>query len=845
MKYELFDYQRAAAIECLDRLIRGRDDKDRGYLSSFPLSAITGSGKTVIATAVIEGILHGSADLEVDADPRATFLWVTDDPALNNQTRNKMLQASDLLQPARLRILDNDFLDSELAPGRVYFLNIQKLSKNAGLAHGGRNLRQHSMWDVLANTINGDRSDLYLVLDEAHRGMKPPRDRRSIVQRIISGEPDSNPPAPVVWGISATIDRFTAAMKGISGRTEYPFVEVDIDKVRASGLVKDEIGLDEPDETGTFGSTLLREAIASARDFERRWAEYSTAEKEPEVLPVMVVQVADKSTPERLDELMSVIESGWDAGLGPDAAVHVFGEHEAIELTGRTLRWVPPESIQGDDDIRIVFAKEAISTGWDCPRAEVLYSERPANDATHIAQVVGRMVRQPLAHRIATDDALNTVACFLPNFDRTALGVIKAELEGRSGTADVSTGADVVRKPMIFLRSESVPVEAFDLIGSLPSVPAPDTLVSPLRRARTLAKLLTDTAPGTALVPGAGAQLTKVLNARLDGLAAEHAEQVDATIDDLKTTDIRRTRLGPDGKELPATTRQIATHMADLDRDTRRIINAVKEGAGKDYYKHRAQKAGADADRLELRVEIAALLRIPTVIESFEARATEWVREQLHTFKVEIDNTTGARRDGFRRVQEQALTPEAVAVALRDNVSVATVDGEGNPLPIFSGHIYADENGEFPLTSTSSWETDVIRTEISRPSFVAWYRNPSRATPAALRIAYQTDAGTWTSVQPDFVVVSQRDDGSLGASIVDPHGDYFADARNKLVALADFAEDHGDRFVRIESISKTSGGLRSLDLQSEAVRDLVRSFQGAEVASLYDSPLSTSYSSVP
>ena len=137
MKYELFDYQRAAAVECLDRLIRGRDDSDKGYLSSFALSAITGSGKTVIATAAIEGLLHGSADLEVEADPRATFLWVTDDPALNNQTRNKMLQASDLLQPARLRILDNDFLDSELMPGRVYFLNIQKLSKNCR-ARAGR-----------------------------------------------------------------------------------------------------------------------------------------------------------------------------------------------------------------------------------------------------------------------------------------------------------------------------------------------------------------------------------------------------------------------------------------------------------------------------------------------------------------------------------------------------------------------------------------------------------------------------------------------------------------------------------------------------------------------------------
>jgi len=603
--------------------------------------------------------------------------------------------------------------------------------------------------------------------------------------------------------------------------------------VRASGLVKDEIGLDEPDEDGTFSTTLLREAVLSIRDFERRWTDYSAAENEPEVLPIMVVQVPDKATPEKLGELVDVIESGWD-GLGSEAIVHVFGEHEAIALSTRTLRWVPPESIQGDTDIRVVFAKEAISTGWDCPRAEVLYSERPANDATHIAQVVGRMVRQPLAHRIATDDALNTVACFLPNFNRTALSVIKAELEGRTGTGEASTGADVIRKPAVFERS--VFNEVFDFIETLPSIPAPDTLVSPLRRAKSLAKLLTDTAPGSALLPGAGAKLTKALNARLDGLAAEYAEH----IVDLKTTDIHRSRLSADGKELPATTRQIATHIADLDRDTRRIIKSLKEGAGVDYYKHRDQNAGTDTDRLELRIEIAALLRTPPVVETVEAKATEWVREQLDTFAVAIKNTTGATRDSYRRVQEQALTPEPVTVDLRDNMSVATVDGDGNPLPTFRGHVYANESGEFPA-SLNSWESDIVTTEAGRASFVGWYRNPSRATPAALRISYQTDAMAWTSLQPDFIIVSRRDDGSLGASIVDPHGDYFADARNKLLALADYAEQHGDQFVRIESVSMTADGLRSLDLRNEAVRDLVRSFAGAEVASLYESELAAPY----
>ena len=63
----------------------------------------------------------------MEADPRALFLWVTDDPALNRQTRKKMIDASELLDPSRLVDLDDSFLDAELDAGPVYFLNIQQL----------------------------------------------------------------------------------------------------------------------------------------------------------------------------------------------------------------------------------------------------------------------------------------------------------------------------------------------------------------------------------------------------------------------------------------------------------------------------------------------------------------------------------------------------------------------------------------------------------------------------------------------------------------------------------------------------------------------------------------------
>jgi len=630
-------------------------------------------------------------------------------------------------------------------------------------------------------------------------------------------------------------------MEGATDRTDYPPVQVDIDKVRASGLVKDEIGLDEPDEKGSFGSTLLREAVQSTLDFEARWSAYSEETGEPAVLPVLVLQVPDKASKNKLGELVDVLESEWP-GLGPHAVAHVFGEHEPIELDTRTLRWVHPESIQDDTDVRVVMAKTAISTGWDCPRAEVLYSERPASDATHIAQVVGRMVRQPLAHRIATDDALNSVACFLPQFDRSKLGTIKAELEG-SGKAngEGALGAAVVRDPKVFERNAELDEAVFETLESLKGLPAPDILASPLRRARVLAQLLTDDKSGAALMPGAGNHLTKTLNKRLDGLAAEHEDGVEENVADIETGQIHRSRLSAVGEELESTTREVRTHFSDIDRDTRKVIKRIKEGAGQDYYAHQVEKAGAKADKFEIRVSVAALLMIDEVVQALDAAATGWVQDRLEQFAVEIKNTTGATRNDYLRVQEQTVDPEPVDLILRDNVKTATKDGDGNPLPTFAGHIYTDAAGEFPAT-LNRWERTVVETEIGRPSFVAWYRNPARATAAALRIAYQKDNGDWTSLQPDFLVVSKRDDGSLGVSIIDPHGDHLADAKNKLKALARYAERFGDSFVRIESITEASdGALRSLDLKEDGVRDAVEEHSGAEVGGLYASSVSLPY----
>src|SRR5439155_4157368 len=99
--------------------------------------------------------------------------------------------------------------------------------------------------------------------------------------------------------------------------------------------------------------------------------------------------------------------------------------------------------------------------------------------------------------------------------------------------------------------------------------------------------------------------------------------------------------------------------------------------------------------------------------------------------------------------------PEETGIELTVNLKAATKDSnkeDAKDLPAFGGHLYADGKGKFPA-KLNDWETAVIETELQRPSFVSWYRNPSRAAPAALRIAYQNDAGKWGSLQVDFIII--------------------------------------------------------------------------------------------
>jgi type III restriction enzyme len=102
------------------------------------LASPTGSGKTVMLSALINTIL--GVDDYAEAEPDAVFLWLSDQPELNKQSRDRIATASDRLRPADLVIVEANTFDQEtFSGGKLYFLNTQKLGRDKNLVHLGIN----------------------------------------------------------------------------------------------------------------------------------------------------------------------------------------------------------------------------------------------------------------------------------------------------------------------------------------------------------------------------------------------------------------------------------------------------------------------------------------------------------------------------------------------------------------------------------------------------------------------------------------------------------------------------------------------------------------------------------
>ena len=870
MKFTLKEYQRDAVRDALANLgkarryWRGERDKTR-----FSLTAVTGAGKTVMAAAAFEALFHGDDEFDFEADPGAVVIWFSDDPSLNEQTRFRLMEASDRINHTDMVVVENTFNRSKFEAGKIYFLNTQKLSKNSLLVRGfdqdeleakagallpetRPDLRAYTIWDTIQNTIEDPDLTLYLVLDEAHRGMGKPTTasqnaKSTIVLRLINGV-GGVPGIPVVLGISATVERFDKAMEGAVKRLKLDNVTVDTSKVQESGLIKDTILLDIPKEAGDFDTVLVRRATDKLKDSTKAWAEYAKQQDESHtVLPLMVLQVPNTPDPSEIGRALDTIYTRYPE-LPNGSVAHVFGEHTTQRFGNRDVPYIEPQRVQESGWVRVLIAKDAISTGWDCPRAEVMVSFRAASDRTHITQLLGRMVRSPLARRIPGNELLNTVDCLLPKFDRKmATSVVDALIKG-----DDTQGATPGRILVDYVEvkpNPDVPVSVWQAFEALPSQTRPQRGAKPAKRLTALAhELASDD-----ILPNAGKLAHAGLHETLDRFQHDNRKMIADKRETVLTVDGRTVRADLQGKAKSFNQMwEEAADAAAIADVYRRATHVFTPDIARTYVDHLAYKvANPDDDAedfleaiVEARVTVAGLGLVTEVQGHFDGEADRLVKAWMAQYGAQIKALSDDRKESYRQIIEMSADPQDVEMIKPEARFEPTKARDGDAmtdLPTWKNHLLCDEDGGYPA-ELNTWETDVVEIESAREGFGFWYRNPQQPGQSSLGIAYLSD-GQYRMVRPDFIFFATLDDGTVVVDLVDPHGTQLADAIPKLRGLAQYARTHAAVYRRIEAVAEVNGKLRVLDLTREDVRAAIDELQGGDVTanSLFAGSVATDY----
>lgn len=451
MKVNLISFQEKAVQGLREDIADALDNyRRRGKTQVVSLQAPTGAGKTIIAAALIENIFFGSTlanGTTFDEQPEAIFVWLSDSPELNAQSKQKIELKTSKLRFGQCVTIAEDAFDMEmLEDGHIYFLNTQKISRNGKLTQHSDD-RQYTIWETIDNTIQNKSDRLYFIIDEAHRGAKSKREAgtdTTIMQRFIKGYEYSENgikrkmrSMPVILGISATAERFNTLVGNITNVGLQKHV-IMADDVRNSGLLKDRIVITYPEDPSKNNDIVLLEAAVEEWLKKcKRWYQYTSEQHYANVDPVLVVQVCPGSggaiSDTNLEDVLAKIEEKVGMPFKEGEVVHCFGEGTTLELNGLHIPHVKASEIADDHKIKVVFFKEALSTGWDCPRAETMMSFAVRNDPTYIAQLLGRMVRTPLQMRVLRDEFLNDVKLYLPHFNKDTVKKIVDELQSNEG----------------------------------------------------------------------------------------------------------------------------------------------------------------------------------------------------------------------------------------------------------------------------------------------------------------------------------------------------------------------------------------------------------------------------
>jgi type III restriction enzyme len=380
------------------------------------------------------------------------------------------------------------------------------------------------------------------------------------------------------------------------------------------------------------------------------------------------------------------------------------------------------------------------------------------------------------------------------------------------------TGQRVLINPKLMTPNAAVPDEVWTLFSALPAETLPRKHANPIKRVTSLAHALA----ADKLLSDAGKLAHERLHGVLNGVAAQYSTDMANAMEDVLT--VAGTTLH--GSARYGTRADGAfTELAD----DRAIQDSYRSGArtitpdvARTYIELLTEDDDDEDAFRDAHVKVAALASLPQTRPALDAEADKIATEWLNQYRVALKSLPESRQSLYAEITAMSTDPQFISMARPRNRQEETKRAVGATEHLLESrplHLLADEKGMFPVGKLNPDEVQVIDTEIGHGDMLAWYRNPTGGRDS-MSIAYQDRHGDWRTLRPDFLFFVDTEEG-VRASIIDPHGSWLPDAVWKLHGMARFAEVYGDRFHRIESISRIDGELQVLDFKLAEVRTKV------------------------
>lgn len=351
--------------KCVDYLFEKTTDKNS--FSQILIESPTGSGKTIILISYIERYLSFY--------PNTIFCWITPGKGdLEEQSKEKMERFSHSLKTGDIFDILNNGFDN----GTTYFINWEMITDKNNKA-----LRESERKNIFNRISESHREnkDIILIIDEEHQN------NTSKANDIISA-------------IKASYEIRVSATPNLRKNCEhYKIKESDVifeELITKYLLVND--GLENITASNIENETDI---LLEKADEVRKKIQQAYLEEKEEIKPLVLIQF-----PNLNDELIEYVENKLN-NMGYNYENKMVAKWFTSDSKNKTSKKVGKINIgnkYSDDNITLnnatpvfLLFKQALSTGWDCPRAKILIKLRENMSEKFEIQTLGRIRRMPKA----------------------------------------------------------------------------------------------------------------------------------------------------------------------------------------------------------------------------------------------------------------------------------------------------------------------------------------------------------------------------------------------------------------------------------------------------------------